>query len=82
VFKVEEQRAFFPNPLLPAGGDEVVVRFHNLRVRRPEDLLLLPADLRESQKTWPLVRALRPAVLLARGPNLPGQRVGQLMHDN
>jgi hypothetical protein len=56
-FNLEEQRAFFTHSLLLTGGYEIEVRFHNLTVRRLNDVLLPPLELPEGERTWPLVEA-------------------------
>jgi hypothetical protein len=54
-FDLDEQRAFFTHSLLLTGGYEIEVRFHALRVRRLEEVLLPPTTLTEVERTWPLV---------------------------
>jgi hypothetical protein len=52
-----DERAFFTHSLLLTGGDEIEVRFHSLRVRRLEKVLVTPLQLPEEERTWPLVGA-------------------------
>lgn len=56
-FDLDEPRAFFTHSLLLAGGYELQVRFHNLRVRRLREVIIPPQRLPEVQRTWPLVEA-------------------------
>ncbi len=56
-FNLDEERAFFTHSLLLTDGHEVEVRFHNLRVRRLNEVRLSPLDLPEGERTWPLVEA-------------------------
>ncbi len=56
-FDVDEQRAFFLHSLLLADGYELVIRFHHLRVRRLDEVLIPPFELAEGERTWPLVQA-------------------------
>jgi hypothetical protein len=56
-FDADSKRGFFAHSLLLTGGDEVMVRFHNLRVRRLGEARLPPLELPAGEKTWPLVVA-------------------------
>ncbi len=55
-FDLDEQRAFFTHSLLLADGYEVEVRFHSLRVRRLDEVLIPPLELGEGERTWPLLQ--------------------------
>ena len=56
-FDLDEQHAFFTHSLLLTDGSEVEIRFHNLRVRQVEEVLVSPLELIEGERTWPLVEA-------------------------
>jgi hypothetical protein len=56
-FDLDEQRNFFTHSLLLAGGNEIEVRFHSLRVRPLDEVLIAPLELPEGERTWPLATA-------------------------
>jgi hypothetical protein len=56
-FDSDSRRGFFTHCLLLTGGDEVAVRFHNLRVRRLGEARLPPLELPVGERPWPLVVA-------------------------
>lgn len=51
----DEGRACFTHTLLLTDGYEVEVRFHDLRVRRLQEVLVSPLELTEVERTWPLL---------------------------
>jgi hypothetical protein len=55
-FDIDEERAFFTHSLLPTGGLEMEIRFHDIRVRYLDEVVS-PLELIEAEGKWPLVEA-------------------------
>jgi len=52
-FDINEEHAFFTHSLLLCDGREIEIRFHNLTVRRL-DQVFTPAELTQREVKWPL----------------------------
>jgi hypothetical protein len=51
-FDLDRRHGFFTHSLLLANGDELAVRFHDLRVRPPSEVLVQPLELPSGERTW------------------------------